>query len=147
MSTAKATALLLERLGSASTLVLSLHLDLPAEPAHGVELPDPMTWCDGQDELGRYVLVGGMRYASSDGEGVRAVLEAMGGARCRRGAGGARAADGRRGAGSPSRLRRRRGWWTRRGWQDAARGCAAAMASSTTAPASAAVRRCGCTPR
>ena len=36
MSTAKATALLLERLGSASTLVLSQHDALPAEPVTGV---------------------------------------------------------------------------------------------------------------
>jgi hypothetical protein len=35
MSTVKATALLLERLGSASALVLSQHYALPAEPVTG----------------------------------------------------------------------------------------------------------------
>jgi hypothetical protein len=80
MSTAKATTLLLTRLGSASTLLLSLHLALPKEPVHGVDLPDPMTWCDGQDELGRYaLLVGGhaLRQLPDGEEAIQAVLEAM----------------------------------------------------------------------
>jgi hypothetical protein len=71
MSTAKAQRLLLERLGSGATVLLSVHLDLPTMPA----------WCDGRDAQGRSVLLVGRHQLGQSAEAqaaVTAVLQAVG---------------------------------------------------------------------
>ncbi len=70
MSTAKAQRLLLERLGSGATVLLSVHLALPSVPS----------WCDGVDAEGRAVfLVGRHQLGASDEAqaAVTAVLTAL----------------------------------------------------------------------
>src|SRR5262249_2494470 len=72
--------LILERLGQASTLMLSVHLALLLNPVHGVTLPDPATWTDGQDAFGRRVLLVGahrLRELPDGDEAIKAVLASM----------------------------------------------------------------------
>ncbi len=70
MSTERARRLLLDRLGSASTLLLAILLDLGTVPA----------WCDGADATGRAILLVG-RHGLGDSaeatEAVRAVMESL----------------------------------------------------------------------
>ncbi len=72
MSTAKAQRLLLERLGSGATVLLSVHVALPSVPA----------WCDGVDADGRAVLLVGRHQLGPSEEAqaaVTAVLAALSG--------------------------------------------------------------------
>jgi len=63
MTTAKAQRFLLEQIGSSATVLLSLHLELPAGPA----------WADGRDADGRAVLLVGAQALRALPEGAAAV--------------------------------------------------------------------------
>ncbi len=70
MTMARATRLLLDRIGSGATVLLSLHLALPDMPA----------WCDGVDAEGRAVFLVGRHQLGTEAESdtaVAAVLNAL----------------------------------------------------------------------
>ena len=80
MSVAKATDVLLERLGSARRCCSRLHLALPNGRCTASSSPIRRRWTDGQDGLGRHVLLVGahaLRQLPAGEEAIQAVLEAM----------------------------------------------------------------------
>ena len=67
MTTARATRLLLDRIGSGATVLLSLHLALPDMPA----------WCDGSDAEGRAVFLVGRHQLGTEPEAEAAITAVL----------------------------------------------------------------------